>query len=164
METKTKHIITKSFVLLRDFLSKQKTFAKCWFGSDRRTGRCSVCSCSEPAREVGAKPDPQEKKHLESDLILNLIWSSLPTVEELRHHPLTLGLNSCLSTWLQQWSTAVTSIVRLLCSVMLTVEEREPESLMSAEFTQSWPVFKPTDTHILRSRQWSYLAVWGNTE
>ena len=76
-------------------------------------------------------------------------------------------LHFCLSTWLQQWSTKLTSVVRCLCAKMLTADwswrgnglhdrqyreergnkEKGPESLVSAEFGESWPELKHSDKH-----------------
>ena len=76
-------------------------------------------------------------------------------------------LPSRLTTWLQQQSAEVTSIAGCVfhcnvdrwlelvgrCPLLMNVtlqrkhgEEREPESLVSAEISESWPEFKHTDT------------------
>ena len=49
-----------------------------------------------------------------------------------------IHLQSCWSAWLQQWSRGDIMLQRW--------PEPEPVSLLSAEFSQSWPGFKPSTT------------------
>ena len=91
------------------------------------------------------------------------IWSLLPTGRDSFHNSgikRWIYLHSCLSTWLQRWSMEMTSTVgclrlllltarwswsgNVLCLMSVTLERREPGSLVSAELS-FWPAFKHVD-------------------
>ena len=93
------------------------------------------------------KPDPA------------LIFDSLPTGGELRDYFLTFWIkkwiypHSCLSTWLQQWSAEVTSIVTCLSTLMLTADWLEEKCSLFPEcnIIQSWGQMKRWSWWVLNS-------------